>query len=262
MNPTTQAALAGAVRDAARDGPNDVVARDGTERRRRLAVYRNTHVATLVDAMRDSFPVTRQLLGDAFFDALAQARIEQDPPRSPVLADWTGGFPAFAARFEPLDAAPYTRDVARLEAACIEAYHAADAAPIPHPALQAWLAEPTRLASARARLHPAASVLRFAHAAGRLWLAHQHPDGLDDALATIEPAIGEDVLVARPALDVHVHVLPHGGLELFEALAAGAPLGAALARAAEAGADPVAMFSRVLDAGAITAFESHPDRSP
>ena len=56
----------------------------------------------------------------------------------------------------------------------------------------------------------------------------------EQALAPIENWRGEDGLVARPYLEVNVHVLPLGGAEFLHALAAGRTLGEAAQLALEA----------------------------
>lgn len=255
MSTPALAPFADAIREPMLAAPAGLHARDPAERERRFAVHRNTHAATLVDALAGSFPVTRQLLGSDFFDAMALARLRRDPPRTPVLVDWALGFPAFADGFEALDTAPFARDVLHLEAMRIGAYHAADADPLPIDAVQRALGDPQGLASSRPRLHPAAAWRGFPHAALAIWQAHQSPQSLDEALAAIDVDAPEAVLVTRPDLDVLVHALQPGGIALLDALDAGEPLGAALLRADADGGDAVALLDLLLDAGAVVGLD-------
>ena len=61
---------------------------------------------------------------------MARAYALAEPPRSPVLMDYGAGFADFIAGFAPAASLPYLPDVARIERAWREAYHAADAEPL------------------------------------------------------------------------------------------------------------------------------------
>lgn len=223
-------------------------------------VHRNTVIHALVQAQADGAPVTRAVLGADCFAALARERVRLDPPRSPVLATYISGLGDFIARAMPIAWLPWLGDLARLEAALVEALHAADATPMPHGAWHALLADADALQHARLVLHPACRWLRSAHAVGSLWRAHQGAD-VDGALAALDIARPEQVLVARPAYDVEVHVLPPGGADLLDALAAGRPLGQAiaLALAADARADAADLFAMLVATQATVALD--PSRS-
>jgi hypothetical protein len=110
-----------------------------------------------------------------------------------------------------------------LEHARRRAYHAADAVSLP----AARFAEISEMAlpGLRVTLHPSAEVLVSPHAIVSLWAAHQ---GIG-ALEHIDPAIGEDALVVRPALEVLVMRLPPGAATLISELGQGASLAEAAA---------------------------------
>jgi len=114
----------------------------GHDAERRFAVHRNNFVVGLVDALAESFPVTQALVGQAFFRGMARERVLADPPRSPLLTDYALGFADFVAGFAPAAVVPYLADVARIEALRIQAYHAADAVPLPGAAYEGLLADP------------------------------------------------------------------------------------------------------------------------
>jgi hypothetical protein len=115
-------------------------------------------------------------------------------------------------------------DVARLENAWVEAYHAEDASV----ATVAELAilNPDSLPGARLIFHPAARVLRFATPAASAWASAQN----SDHPIALKEAPGEDALITRPDCDVRVRVLPplaydfalelREGATLLEAVAA------------------------------------------
>lgn len=215
---------------------------------RRFAVYRNNVAAALIGALEARYPVTRRLVGDDFFRAMAGAHVAAAKPRTPVMIHYGDEFPAFVAGFEPACALPYLADVAALENAWVEAYHSAEAAPLTLAAL-AQIA-PERWDGLRFIFHPAARLLRFAYPAASLWAAHQ-TDAPPAPPAQWSP---EDALIARPGAEVTVRALPEGGYELFAALRDGATLGEAAAPLLQAGGDPGPHLVGLIEAGAVASL--------
>lgn len=221
-------AFAQALLDGAQPAPAGLRVPPGANAARRFAVHRNNTCAALIAALESTFPVTRALVGDAFFRAMAGERVRRDPPCSPVLSAYGAGFAAFVADYAPARGVPYLADVARLEQARVHTYHAADAAPVPLDRFAALVATPERLAATRIRLHPACVWLRSPHAARSLWQAHHDcADPADADIAHIATATPEDTLVLRPRFEVEVHALPAGAVECLDALRDGATLAAA-----------------------------------
>lgn len=239
-----------ALRDPARPAVDTM--RGGTlpDRARRFAVHRNNFVASLVDALAASFPVTQALVGEDFFRAMARERAFQQPPRSPVLIDYVDGFADFIADFSPAGAVPYLADVARIEALRVRAYHAADARPLPEMAYRELAASPEALANARLSIHPSCHWMRSRHAAYSIWRAHHGPEPAG-ALGAVDVDRPEDVLVTRAAFDVAVVPLPRGAFEFLEAVRAGLALATAFhaADAAAAGVDWGELFSLLIRHG-------------
>ena len=195
-----------------------------------FAVHRNNMMVALVDALASAFPVTRALVGGEFFAAMARDYVRIDPPRSPIIATYGAGFADFIAGHAPAAGVAYLADVARLERLRGEAFHAADADALGVGHWNALLADSERLALIRVRLQPACRWLSSAHPLLSIWQAHQHDADAprDAALAALDLAAGEDVLVLRPQWEVQQVVLPVGGIAWLDALRAGAALGDAL----------------------------------
>jgi hypothetical protein len=115
-------------------------------------------------------------------------------------------------------------DVARLENAWVEAYHAVDASVATVGDLAAL--SPDSLPGTRIVFHPAARLLRFATPAASVWASAQS----SDHPAALTEGPGEDALITRPDCDVRVRVLPplgydfalqlHNGATLIETLTA------------------------------------------
>ena len=103
----------------------------------RFAIYRNNVMHSLSQALAQRFPVVQRLVGAEFFAAMAAEFIRAHPPASPVLLLWGGDFAGFLSHFPPVRALPYLPDVARIEHARGQSYHAADIRPLDGAALGA-----------------------------------------------------------------------------------------------------------------------------
>lgn len=199
---------------------------------RRFAVYRNNVHASLIDVLQGRFPVVARLVGEEFFRAMAREFVPAQPPANPVLMAWGGEFPGFLAGYGPVQDLPYLPDVARLEWAWNEAYHAADAEPAGPSALAA--VAPEEAGRLVFEMHPSLRLIRSSFPILTIWDANR-------AEGEVPPVDlgrgGEDVLVLRPALTVEMRRLPPGAAGFIEALARGDRLAAAAQGAAQASAD-------------------------
>lgn len=217
----------------------------------RFAVYRNNVVVGLREALAAAYPAVRSIVGDDFFAAAAGVFVRQEPPRSPVLIHYGEGFPAFLQSFAPARRLPYLADVARLERAWLEAYHAADATPVAVDVLGALAGD--RLAALRVALHPACRRVASPWPVVALWAANTGRG----AHVAVDLDRAETALVLRPAEQVQVHVVDPGLAMLVRALAAGTRLGAAVEAAAAASAafDPGPALGRLFALGAVSALD-------
>jgi hypothetical protein len=242
---TTIAAFAAALTDPAAPAPGMTMGREGRPDARRFSIYRNNVTVGLIKSLEARYPITRRLVGDDFFRGMAGAYVGGHKPTTAVLILYGADFPAFVRGFEPAAELDYLPDVAALENAWVEAYHAAEASPWPLTALADMA--PERLETLRFAIHPAARLARFETPAASIWSAHQ---------GEREPAPpprwrGEDVLITRPHADVLVRVLPDGGHDFLAALRAGVSLGQAATPLIKAGGDPGVHLVGLIEAGAI-----------
>jgi hypothetical protein len=245
-----QERFATAIRTANAPPPADVTAVTGDVPRRRFDVYRDNVMAGLSKALASRFPASVEIVGEAFFLAMARAYVAAEPPRSAVLLEYGDTLPAFVEGFEPAATLPYLPDVLRLEVLRAHAYHAADAEAA-GPAALAML-DPTTLDSLRVRFHPATGLLRSRHPVVTIWSMNA---GIEP-LAAIDDWRGEDALVTRPMLDVRVHRLAPGRWAFLSALRDGATLGGALEAALTDTSefDAGTALAGLVNTGAITAF--------
>jgi hypothetical protein len=251
-----QRGFAAAILDPALPMPDGLVGPDGEPGPKRFAVYRNNVVAGLTETLRDAFPAVHRIVGTDFFRAMARAYVMVEPPRSPIMLDYGAGFPDFVRQFEPAATLPYLADVARIERAWTEAYHAPEVAPI-DPGVFMAIA-PDQLPAIQLALHPSLRLVRSQFPALTIWQMNV----ADGVPAPVDVAAGgEDLLVVRPLADVEVRLIPQGSLEFLQALADGKPVLAALEAALIASSrfDLSANLSDLLRAGAVVGYSLAPD---
>ena len=237
----------GAVLDPALAAPKGLTDPEGRPAGKRFDVYRNNVAVSLTEALITAFPTIHKLVGDACFRALAGVFLRKHPPQSARMMFYGAEMPAFLAGFEPVGHLPYLSDIARLECALRESYHAADASPVDPADLQAL--PPERLMAARLQFAPAMVLLRSDWPIHGIWQANRAPAA---PTPQMQP---EDVLITRPEFDPEVAPLPPGGATFIATLQGANPFGAALEAAqAEAGDsfDLTALFGLLIGGNAIT----------
>lgn len=215
------AGFASALLDPERAPPAFVEGPHGKAARKRYAVYRNNVTVGLIDALAATFPATMRITGVDFFRAMARFHVRATPPTSPLLFEYGRDLPAFIERYEHARSMPWLADVARLERAWLDAYHAADAEPLLPSALASI--PPEQLADTVFVPHPATRIERSTYSAVTIFAANR----TDGPVTRIDAGTPEDALVTRPALEVMVRRLPPGGAVFLSSLIAGEPLGTA-----------------------------------
>jgi hypothetical protein len=216
----------------------------------RFSVYRNNVAVGLTEALEVSFPAIVKLIGAENFKKVAGVFLRQHPPKSPLIMVYGAEFPQFLEAFDPLEHIGYLPDVARLEQALRESYHAANATPI-DPATLANLAEET-LTAARMTFSPSVRLVRSHWPVHAIW-AYNLEDGAP------KPAnVAQDVLITRPDFDPQCHPLSQGGGAFVASLIVGESLGEAYEKAAKFSPDfdLAALLTLLLDTKAITAIQS------
>jgi hypothetical protein len=211
-----QHAFGRALLDPARPVPWGVVGPSGSPSTRRFNVYRNNVVAGLASTLKDAYPVVMRIVGEEFFTAMAVDYVRGHPPDSPMMFAYGAGFAEFIASFDPVRELIYLPDVARIERAWAEAYHAREAEPL-HVAHLAAVGADDRL-EVCFTLHPSLRVVCSPYPASTIWAMNVEGGVLRPV--DIESG-GEDVIIMRPKAEVEVRTMLPGCAAFLAALARG-----------------------------------------
>ncbi|MRU16435.1 DUF2063 domain-containing protein [Roseovarius sp. A21] len=226
--------------------------RDGQDRPAgaRFSVYRNNVAVSLTEALEVSFPAVVKLIGPENFKRVAGLFLRQHPPTSPMIMYYGANFSDFLEKFEPLQHLGYLADVARLEQALRESYHAADSTPVAPAALSGLSDE--KLSASRIILAPTLRVVRSSWPVHAIW-SYTLEDG-----APKPHDVAQDVLVTRPAYDPTCHVLSSGGGAFVSALMSGATMEDAFEIAVKDAPDLdlAGLLTLLLDTSSITEVQA------
>jgi hypothetical protein len=207
----------------------EAVNADGIPAERRLAIHRNHFATTLSEALGGVFEATRALLGAAYFDAFARRYVRANPPSAAGIFEYGGDLPAALAAAPGLADHGYVMDVARLEWAMHESFHAPAAGRL----------EPTRLtavpsaeiANASLEAHPTVRLIEAAFPVHILWRGALD-NAVDGGMVSGDPAY---LIMSRPDLDVELAPLEPATFAFLSALFEGQSIGAAVELAAAQG---------------------------
>lgn len=216
----------------------------------RLRIHRNHYVITLSDTLAATFPVVRQLVGEACFRFLVRGFVLQHPPSEPCLFAYGARLPGYLAHHPTLNGYPYIPDVARLEWTMNEAAHAADERPMPNGALRGLT--PRQIPLLTFVFHPSCRLVTSRFPIHDIWRAHQSStaalEGLDLSTGTVRLFVLRDV-----DGDVVWRQLCATGSAFIRSLRAGRRLGPACddSRRRSAGFDPITLLSDLNRVGAL-----------
>jgi hypothetical protein len=197
-----------------------------------LKAHANTVTHARIVALEETFPLTRQHLGDATFNALARDFAETDAARASDASRIGLGFPYCLSD-------PATTELAQIEWAWLESYHAAEAVPLSLGDLAA-LDEAALLALAIAP-HPSARIVEISTPIASA--LHE--------LSGLQPVA---ILCVRPDAEVRLVPLDAVQLAVFAAsVQKSASLGNLLAAALEQAGEqaPLEPILHLIGAGAL-----------
>jgi hypothetical protein len=216
----------------------------------RLAVYRNNLAASWGRALRNTYPVIAQLVGDAFFTALCHEYGLGYATEDADLNAFGSRFADFLAAFPHVAELPYLPDMARLEWLVHRTHYAARTPVLDAAALGGMT--PEDFAGSTLPLNAAATPFASAWAVVPLWQAHQ-----EDGTVAFPGAMahGSHALVHRTGWRVDVMPLDGAAHAMLMQLKSGTSVAAALdaALATDAAFDLTPWLAQWLACGAFAA---------
>jgi hypothetical protein len=196
----------------------------------RIDIYRSNVFGNYRKALAATFPVVRQLVGAAFFNAAIDAYVRAHPSTRGDVNRYGDNLARFLAAYEPARTLAYLPDIARLEWAIDQAAIAADAPPFDLAALAA-LPEDAH-AGLRFVLHSSAQRVESHYPILHIWQVNQ-PDFEGPAEVDLRKG-GDSLLVVRGERGVELERLRPGEAALLDGFAAGETLAVAADLATEA----------------------------
>ncbi|WP_169566429.1 putative DNA-binding domain-containing protein [Sneathiella limimaris] len=201
--------FANAIRDHEAALPNDILNAGG-----RFNVYRRNYFSRLIDVLGEVFPVVKQLVGQEFFDAMAQEYATLFPPTSPLLVEYGKHFSEFLEDFEPAHQVPYLPDMARLEWARSTSQNGSFL-----PSNHISTAEDILRALNRPVMRaPNATLVKSFYPVGTIWTHHQR-----EVPEPVSNWSGETVAIWHVNGDLHQVVIQGQEQEIFSAIRDGTP---------------------------------------
>ena len=185
----------------------------------RVDIYANMYFYRLLDVLKEDFPATLKVLGDTRFHNLVTGYLVEYPPTEPSVF-YCGRYLADFLRDHPMrERAPFVADLAMLERALVESFHAEDAVALDAAAMRAIA--PAKWPSLKLAIHPAVRILPLQWRVAATLRAVQ--DGRD--VVPAEPT-AHDVIVWRRDARVFFREIEPGEARALRAASRGATFGA------------------------------------
>ncbi len=246
--------------------PSDITAPHKPSIKSRFAIYRNNVWSSLINGLADSYEVVKTLVGEDFFNGLAQRYITKHPPQSPIMSKWGGHFSELIANDIDCKSVPYLADVAQLEWLRICLYHALDETPLSTTEVQTILTTNiNQLMDCSIQMLTASDILNSQFNTASIWSLHQQYDAvtqsveLENALLELDIFQPQSMLIWRNQLTIEVIPIELStGLFLSE-LKKGQTIGQAIEHCVETYPELVIpqLFAVVLQLPCIASIQLH-----
>ena len=227
-----QSAFANALIDSGADATmvNAAIREGALPAARRLEIYRHNVLSNLRGALADIYPVVQGIVGEAFFRHAADQFIRANPSHSGDLNQFGQAWAEFLVIYPHAQELPYLADVARLEWAWHESFHAAEHAAFDLAQLAAI--PPEQHSQLGFQLHSSVRLISSAFPLYRIWEVNQ-----PEYKGTLEvdwSTDGDWLLIQRLGVVVTIRQLEKARYQFLTALMAGADLERAAGQALDA----------------------------
>lgn len=219
----TQLAFQSALLRGHEDGDTDARATIRAGRltaERRIDIYRHNVFSTLRGALADLYPVTKRIVGEEFFNHLADAFIRATPSPSGDLNQFGREWADYLAADPEVAELAYLPDVARLEWHWHCAFHAADVTAFDVTKLAAVSAE--QQGALRFRRNPATALMVSRFPLFNIWQVNQPDYAGEMAIDWSLP--GDHLVISREDVACTLQVLATADHAFLQSLLAGESL--------------------------------------
>ena len=186
-----------------------------------LSAYQGSLIGKLSRALEEIYPVCCQLVGEAFFGAMARRYIRQNPSRSPNLGDYGSKLPKFISDFEPAASLPYLPDVAQLEWHWHRVFNGKDQPGLDITALEQ--VPPEDWGTLIFKLPKHSVLLSSKYPIHRIWQAHQAHQGDPEPINLAEG--GVNMLIWRDHTETRIDLPTQEEWMFLQVLASGENFG-------------------------------------
>ncbi len=211
----------------------DVFEENDISRHDRLKVYHNNVVGSLTEAIRATYPLIENLVGEGFIKAMTRAFIFDHPPSGGCLHEYGAGFDEFIKSYEPAKALPYLPDMATFEFATNTAYYAPDDIALPADALAQI--PPENLGETFLSLRPSATLISSRYPILAIQEFCESADQNDPP--DLKTDYKTKLLIIRPQLEVNIMPLDQDEYLTLTLLDQKTPLGDAIEKTLTAHSD-------------------------
>ncbi len=187
----------------------------------RFDIYRGSVSGLFTKVLAEIYPVCKRLLGDRFFDTMADRYIAVHPSISANVIHYGAQLPEFLEGFEPVSELPYLADTARLEWAWHRAFNACNSTPINTSELESF--DENQLYCTAFKLPPGSSLLHSVYPVDIIWQQNQ-PEVEQPASITLETQ-DNYLLVRRSGFEVVINRINHQYWSLLDSISRGLTLG-------------------------------------
>lgn len=190
---------------------------------RLFQVYRNNFWIASEEALSGIYRVVKQLVGKPFFAVLVDHFLRSYPPRYGNVLKLGRDLPVFLCDFKPTEGLPYLSDIARLEWAYHQIFHAQEPTPFDIRSLASIASD--RIPELRFELSPSSRLIYSPYPLFEIWRVNQ--PGYDGDQSVDIDAGGASILLSRPDLQVELQKLEPTDARFLQSLANGKNLGQA-----------------------------------
>ena len=182
----------------------------------RLGIYRGSVHGILTSSLGVSFPVTKSLVGEKFFDHMCDVFIDKYPPTSPFFVKYGGAFSEFLEQFEPAKSISYLSDVAALEWERHQVWHEVILESVDFSEMASLTEE--EQATVWFELKQSLRLIESGYRIDLIWFAHQ--DGSDIKLEDVNIDEGVQLLIWKGTDGIKITQLDTNDQEYWDFITA------------------------------------------